>query len=52
MLLELLKFRGKNLEDQIWIYYTLIYFQKHINKFKKLLMDLFRKNQNNKSKEL
>jgi len=33
MVLELLKFRGKNLDAQIWIYYTLIYFQKHINKF-------------------
>ena len=33
MILELLKFRGKNLDAQIWIYYTLSYFQKHINKF-------------------
>ena len=33
MVLELLKFRGKNLDAQIWIYYTLIYFQKHINKY-------------------
>ena len=33
MVLELLKFRGKNLDARIWIYYTLIYFQKHINKF-------------------
>ena len=33
MILELLKFRGKNLDAQIWIYYTLIYFQKHINKY-------------------
>ena len=44
MLLELLKLRGKNLDEQIWIYYTLIYFQKHINKYKKLLVDLLRKN--------
>ena len=35
MVLELLKFRGKNLDAQIWIYYTLIYFQKNINKYKK-----------------
>ena len=35
MVLELLKFRGKNLDAQIWIYYTLVYFQKYINKFKK-----------------
>ena len=33
MVLELLKFRGKNLDAQIWIYYTLIYFQKYINKY-------------------
>ena len=33
MVLELLKYRGKNLDAQIWIYYTLIYFQKHINKY-------------------
>ena len=33
MVLELLKFRGKNLDAQIWIYYTLIYFQKQINKY-------------------
>ena len=31
MVLELLKFRGKIIDFQIWIYYTLIYFQKHIN---------------------
>ena len=30
MVLELLKFRGKNLDAQIWIYYTLVYFQKYI----------------------
>ena len=35
MVLELLKFRGKNLDAQIWIYYTLIYFQSIINKYLK-----------------
>ena len=35
MVLELLKFRGKNLDAQIWIYYTLVYYQKYINKYKK-----------------
>ena len=35
MVLELLKFRGKNLDAQIWIYYTLIYFQSTINKYLK-----------------
>ena len=33
MVLEVLKFRGKNLDAQIWIYYILVYFQKHINKY-------------------
>ena len=28
MVLEVLKFRGKNLDAQIWIYYILVYFQK------------------------
>ena len=33
MVLELLKFRGKNMNAQKWIYFTLFYFQKQINKY-------------------
>ena len=35
MVLEVLKFKSKNIDAQIWIYYTLAYFQKDINKYKK-----------------
>ena len=32
MVLELLKYKGKNLDAQLWIYFTLINFEKQINK--------------------
>ena len=34
MILELLEFIDKYLDAQIWIYYTLIYFQKHNQELK------------------